>query len=83
MVHVVADQPLRGHALRPFLGLGRPLLAQHVDGLLQIAARLLERLLAVHHAGARAGAQLRHELCRNLFHNRHCLLLMKTPPSRR
>src|SRR5882672_288374 len=78
------DPPLRRLAPGPLVGLGRALLAQDVDAFLQVAAGLFERLLAIHHAGTRAGAQLGHQFCRNLFHCRHCSsLLIKTPPSRR
>src|SRR2546425_214428 len=84
VVQVVADETLGCLPAGAFIGLGRALGAQHVDGLLQVSAGFLQRLFAVHHSGAGAGAQLRHELRRDLFHGRHTSsLLMKTPPSRR
>src|SRR5439155_9391591 len=71
VVHVGADEALGRLAPRALIGLGRALRAEHVDGLLQVAGGLLQGLLAVHHAGAGPGAQRRHELRRNLFHDRH------------
>jgi hypothetical protein len=44
-------------------GLGLTGLAQHLDGGLDIAADLDERLLALHHAGAGALAQFLHQCC--------------------
>ena len=71
VVHVGLDQPLGRFAAGAFVGLGRPLLAQQVDGLLQLTARRRQRPLAVHHPGARAGPELGHQLRWNLFHDRH------------
>src|SRR5205823_4119165 len=71
VVHVVADQAFGRFAPGSFIGLGRAFGAEYVDGLLQVAGRLFVGLLAVHHAGAGPGAQRRHQLRRNLFHDRH------------
>src|SRR2546430_3801259 len=73
VMQVGADQPFGRFASRALVGLGRAFLAQQVDRLLHVAARLLERALAVHHPRTGAGAQLGHELRRNVFHRRHPL----------
>src|SRR5881296_3664361 len=80
-----SDPPLRRLAPGALFGLRRALLAQIVDGLLQVAAGLLQSGFAVHHARAGLGAQLGHQFCGNLFHGRHASFhsLIKTPPSRR
>src|SRR2546427_6568174 len=78
------DQPLGRLASGARVGLGGALLPQHVHRLLEVAARLLERALAVHHSGARAGPELGHPFRTDFFHARHRRsLLMRTPPSRR
>src|SRR2546427_5143632 len=75
-MHIRGDEALRRLAAGPLVGLGGALFAQQVDGLLDVTARFLECLLAVHHAGARPGAELRHQLRGNLFHSRHLRLLL-------
>ena len=56
------DAFLRRCTAGALLGLGDALLAQALDGLLHVAVVFLERLLAIHHAGAGALAQLGHIL---------------------
>src|SRR3954451_3722420 len=56
-VYVALDHALRRRALAALGRLGLPLHAQDLDGLVDVPAGLLEGLLAVHHAGARAVAQ--------------------------
>src|SRR3954453_6699626 len=56
-VHVALDQALRRRALAALRGLRLALNAQDLDGLVHLAARFLERLLAVHHPGTRTVAQ--------------------------
>src|SRR5712692_6545104 len=71
---------------RALLGARGVLHAQQLLGLGCVAARLLERLLAVHHARAGLGAEVSHVLCGDACRLRgHCVLslLIKTPPSRR
>ena len=53
-----ADQPLGGDAAGLLGGGGKALLAQPIDGAFEIALRLAQRLLAIHHAGAGLLAQL-------------------------
>ncbi len=53
-VHIGLDGALGGHALAEVLDLLALLDAQDLDRLLDVAAGLGERLLAVHHARARA-----------------------------
>ena len=55
-----ADQALRRRAAGPLLGLGDAARAQELGRAAQVAARLLQRLLAVHHARAGPGAEFRH-----------------------
>src|SRR5262249_27611799 len=45
------DQAFRGDATRLLGGSGKTLLAQPVEGALEVALRLGQRLLAIHHAG--------------------------------
>ena len=52
VVDVVADDALLGLPPGTLLGLRRALGAQQLDGLVDVAVGLLERLLAIHHAGA-------------------------------
>ena len=56
-----ADQALGGDAAGLVGGLRQALLAQPVDGLLDVALGLGQRRLAVHHAGAGLVAQLLHQ----------------------
>ena len=51
-----------GVAVLALLGIGEPLLAQELDGLVEAAVGGLQGGLAVHHAGARALAELHHRL---------------------
>ncbi len=53
-----ADEALGRHAAALLGGLGEALLAQPVDGGLDVALGLVERVLAIHHAGAGLLAQL-------------------------
>ena len=62
------DQPFGGHAARLRAGLDDPLLAQEIDGILDVALGFAKCLLAVHHAGAAAFAQLFHHGCGNVGH---------------
>ncbi len=63
-----ADQPL-GRDPAGFLGRrGEPLVAQPVHRLLDVAAGLGQRLLAVHHARAGLLAQVLHQCSRDLGH---------------
>jgi hypothetical protein len=48
----VGDQAVGGGAAGPLADVLRALDAQDLDGLVKVAAGLLEGLLAVHHAGA-------------------------------
>ncbi len=57
-LHGDADEAFGGDAVGLLGGLGQTLLAQPVDGGLDVAADLAERGLAIHHAGAGAVAQL-------------------------
>ena len=66
--HIGCDDALGGDAAGLLLGLGNALLSQVVDGLVHIAIRFRKRLFAVHHACARALAQLLDHLCVNLCH---------------
>src|ERR671933_1726347 len=63
-VDVARDDPLRRGPLAPAGGLGLPADPQDLDRLLDVATRLLERRLAVHHPRARAVAQGLHVLRR-------------------
>ncbi len=56
-----ANEPFGGDAPRLLGGLGQALLAQPVDGGLDVALRLRERRLAVHHPGAGLVAQFLHQ----------------------
>src|SRR5438128_11687567 len=56
------DGAIAGLPVRSFARLGQPLLAEELDGGLQILLARLERLLAVHHAGASPIAELFHQL---------------------
>jgi hypothetical protein len=63
-----ADQSVGGDAAA-FLGrLGEPLLAQPVDGGLDVAVRFGQRVLAVHHARAGLLTQVLHEPSRDRSH---------------
>jgi hypothetical protein len=62
------DQAFGGHAVGLLGGLGQALGAQPVGRALDVAARLLQRLFAVHHAGAGALAQILHQRGRDLRH---------------
>jgi len=75
-VDVRLDQPLGRLASSARVGLSCALLAEHVDRLLEIAARLLECPLAVHHSSARAGPELRHLFRTDLLHARHSRSLL-------
>src|SRR5512144_2785740 len=80
-VDVGLDQAFARRLGRPLLGLAGVLDPQDLFRLGHVAAGFLQRLLAVHHAGARLGTQLRHEFRGNLFHDRHLRsLLIRTPP---
>src|SRR5215210_5719254 len=57
-VHVRLDRALRGLATAHLEGLVAEADAQQLGGAIDVAAGLLQRLLAVHHAGAGAVAQL-------------------------
>ena len=56
--HGEADETFGGDAAGLLGGLREALLAQQIDGLLHVAAGLLQRRLAIHHARAGAFAQL-------------------------
>src|ERR671924_1292573 len=68
-VDVVADEALRRLAARALARLGHALLAQDALRRLEVAARVLERALAVHHPRAGLVAELLHELGRDLGHS--------------
>src|SRR5439155_24036221 len=53
---------------RPLLGLGSAGGPEYLDGLLNVATRLLESLFAVHHAGTGAGTELGNLFCGNCGH---------------
>jgi hypothetical protein len=63
-----ADEAFVRDAAGLFSGFGEPPLAQQIDGLLHLAAGFLQRSLAVHHARARALAQLFDHLRRDVGH---------------
>src|SRR5690606_31693817 len=81
VVDVAAHEPLRSSATGAALGLGDSLLAKVLDSLLHVAAVGLEGLLAVHHSGAGATAELLNVLCGECC-SRHSLnpRFMETPP---
>ena len=56
-----ADEALGGDAAALLGRLGEALLAQPVDGRLDVAVGLAERVLAIHHAGAGLLAQVLHQ----------------------
>src|SRR5690606_12357309 len=58
--HGHADQPFSRSAARLLGGCGKPLGPKHVDGCFHVAAGLVHRLLAVHHAGASSLAKILH-----------------------
>src|SRR5207253_9053064 len=62
VMDVRPDGALAGLPVRSFARLGQPLLAEELDGSLQILLARLERFLAVHHAGASPIAELFHQL---------------------
>src|SRR5690606_12849502 len=68
-VDVAADRTLARFPARTLRGLRGALRAQEVDRLLHVPARLLQRLLALHHPGARPLTQLLYLLSsdRHLF----------------
>src|SRR5579864_168167 len=66
------DQAFGGDAPRLLGGGGQPLLAQPIDGLLQVPAGFLQRALAIHHAGASLLAKVLNQPCGYLSH--HSLL---------
>src|SRR5512132_1565184 len=69
-VDVGLDEPLVRRATRPTGGGREPLRPQDLLCLVEIAVRLLERLLALHHAGARAITELLHHPRVDLGHPR-------------
>jgi hypothetical protein len=78
------DLALRGRAVGALLGLGNALLAKIFDGLVDVAAGLLECFLAIHHAGA--GALAQHlDILRGNGRRSHISVLrfVETPPARR
>jgi len=82
VVDVVADDAFRRRAASALLGLGDSLRAKVLDRLVHVAAGLLERLLALHHAGARAGAKLGDVLRRECCGGSHRFIpaVVETPP---
>src|SRR4030095_10132161 len=56
----VAHDAVRGGAAGPLADVLRALDAQELDGLVEVAVGLVERLLAVHHAGTGQIAELLH-----------------------
>src|SRR5215510_3967009 len=58
VVEVGADGSLASFSVRTLAGLGQALLSEELDGGLEVAVARLERLLAIHHAGAGAVAKL-------------------------
>jgi hypothetical protein len=62
-VDVVPDHAVFRHASCPLGGLGEALLAENLDRLLDIAARLVERRLAIHHSRAGLVAEFLHLCC--------------------
>jgi hypothetical protein len=74
------DLALGGRAPDALLGLGDALLAKVLDRRLHVAGGLLERLLAIHHAGAGSLAQLG-DLLRCDRHGAHLLSFVETPPA--
>ena len=63
-----ADDALGRLAIGPLAGLRHALLAQQRAGGVEIALRLLQRSLAIHHARARELAELLDEACTDLGH---------------
>ncbi len=68
-VNVGADEALLGDAAGLLAGRGNAVLAQHHFRFPDVALGFLESLLAFHHAGAGALAQV-FDQCRGDFHNR-------------
>ena len=64
------DHAFGGHAASLLVGLGEARLAHRLGGGLEVAVGFDERLLALHHAGARALAQLFHHLERTALTGR-------------
>jgi hypothetical protein len=62
------NEALGRHAVGLLGGLRETLLAQPIDGLLDVAAGLVERRLAVHHARAGLVAELLHQGCGDIGH---------------
>src|SRR5690606_18311692 len=65
VVDVRADEALLGHPVGLLVGLGDAALAQELGGLIEVAARVLERALDVHHAGVGHRPQLLDHLGRH------------------
>src|SRR5262245_30502692 len=65
---VRAHGAFRGDARLALLEFGLARLAQDIDGLVEIAASLGERLLAGHHTGLRLLPQFLNHFCRNFCH---------------
>src|SRR5690606_11665656 len=74
-----ADQPFGRSAARLLGCRGKALGAQRIDRRLEIAAGFVERLLAIHHPGAGALAEILHVGCCVS----HCPVLMEIGPKRR
>src|SRR5215467_1680328 len=62
VVDVGPDDALTGIPVGALAGLSESLLPEELDGRFEIALRRLERLLAVHHAGAGPVAEVLHQL---------------------
>ena len=62
---------------------GQTLLAEDLLGLFEVALRLHQRLLAIHHPGARFGAQVGHELGRDLHDSPQCAAIADDPSRQR
>src|SRR5918992_2092682 len=74
VVQVMADVALFHGTVGSLLGLGDALLAKILDRLVDVSVRLLERLLAIHHAGAGPRTELGHVLRRKIRRRRHLVL---------
>src|SRR6185295_11250150 len=72
-----ADHAFGRYAARGLARLGAALDAQQLLGLLQVAACLGERLLALHHSEPGQFAQLFHQACTDLCHSLQLLRLKK------
>ena len=66
----VSDESLAGRAPRLFCGAGEAALPEDRVGVLEVALRLGQRGLALHHARARLVAELLDHVCRDC-HRRH------------